>query len=151
MKEDEIFYQLFHGGNFSLPYLLKFTNIETGEKICLINDNKSVEFEGDIYEISTFQYTQPDLMGDGASLEISAIDNELIPFFENAKDNIRLDVVGLLSSENEIQKIKNYVHFFGNVSYGADMKIKYTPGKDDRIDMQFCCYVYDTANNKGNA
>lgn len=151
MNESEIFYYLFSGGNFALPYLIKFTNIDSGEKICLTNDNKSHEFNNEIFEISTFNYIEPDNQGNGASLEISAIDNELIPFFENAKDNIRLDVVGAISEENQIQKIRNFIHFFGSISYGADMKIKYQLGKDDRTEMTFCCYIYDTATNKGNA
>lgn len=151
MNESEILYYLFNGGNVRIRYLIKFTNTDSGEVIRLVNDNVSVSYEGEVYQISSFEYKEPDMYGSGASLEIGGIDNDLIPFFENAKDNIRLDVIGQLSAENQVQKIKNYVHFFGSISYGADMKIKYQLGKDDRTEMTFCVYTFDTDNNKGNA
>lgn len=150
MTEPEIFNRLFSGGRFSLPYLIKFTHPTAGT-IRLVNNNQSVELEGEQYEVSTFLYTEPNNKGEAGTLEITAVDNTLIEFVENADYRFRLDVVGVLIEDGTIQKIKTYSHFFGSVSYGLDMKLSFQLGKDDRLDMAFPPYVFDADNNRGNA
>lgn len=150
MTENEIFNRLFSGGRFTLPYLIKFTHPTAGT-IRLVNNNQSVEFEGEQYEVSTFSYTEPNNKGEAGTLEVTAVDNTLIEFIENADYRFRLDVVGVLIEDGTIQKIKTYSHFFGSVSYSLDMKLSFQLGKDDRLDMAFPPYVFDADNNRGNA
>lgn len=150
MTNLEIFEKLFNGGNYSLPYLIKFTHPEAGV-IRLTNNTESIVFEGETYEVSTFTYTEPDLNGDGASLSITGIDNDLIDFFDKADFQYRLHVVGCIAENNEVQKIKGITHFYGSISYNETQQIEFTLGKDDRLDMTFNPYMYDTDSNRGNA
>lgn len=152
MTEAEIFNALFGGGNFTLPFLLKFTHPTAG-KVCLINDNKSLTFESNTYEPANFTYNPPDDTGSNANLEISSVPNEnnLFEFIENSDYKYRLDVVGALLEDGTVQKIKLYSHFYGSVSADKTGKINFTLGADDRKDMTFTPYVFDTDNNPGNA
>ena len=106
MTEHEIFNHLFSGGRFALPYLIKFSHPTAGT-IRLVNNNQSVQFEGEQYEVSTFLYTEPNNKGEAGTLEITAVDNTLIEFVENADYRFRLDVVGVLIEDGTIQKIVN--------------------------------------------
>lgn len=150
MTDAEIFNKLFCGGNFSLPYLLKFTNGDT--TIRLINDNKSCTFNGEEYAISSFEYTPPDNNGFGGSLSIKADDdNNLFEFVENTSTSYTLEVVGLLRQDNTVQQLNIYKHFFGSVSMGEDKTVEFELGNDDRLDLQFIPYTFDTDNNRANA
>lgn len=149
MTDAEIFEKLFNGGNFCLPYLLKFVHPEAGT-IRLVNNNESVQFDGETYEVSTFTYSEPDLNGDGASLSITGIDNKLIEFFDVADSRYKLYVVGGIAENGQIQKLKGITHLYGTISYSEDQGINFTPGKDDRLDMTFNNYMYDTDSNRGN-
>lgn len=149
MTENEIFHALFNGGNITLPYLIKLHHATAGD-LFLINNNEAVDYEGNTYAVSNFEYNPPSIKGEGGSLTISAIDNTLIEWVENADENYTLEVIGLLISGGTVQKIRGYRHFHGSVSYGSDMSIEFTLEGDDRQNMTFNVYVYDTDNNRGN-
>ncbi|WP_294429902.1 hypothetical protein [uncultured Treponema sp.] len=150
MSEEEIFDRLFSGGKYSLPYLVKFYHPTAGS-IRLVNNNEAVELDGELYAPSSFEYTRPDRSGKGGSLKITGIDNGLIEFVENANWRYRLDVAGVIAEDGTVQRIRSYVHFYGSVSYGDDMQLQFQLGRDDRFDMLFCPYFYDTDNNPANA
>lgn len=150
MTDAELFNRFFYGGNFALPYLIRFYHPNAGT-IRLVNNTEAVTLDGETYGVSTFEYTPPDTKGDGGHLKITAIDNELIEFAENADWQYRLDVVGVIAENGTVQKIKSYAHFYGSLSYGENMEIEFNLGKDDKLDMKFCPYTYDTDNNRGNA
>lgn len=150
MTNTEIYNLLFSGGNYSLPYLIKFEHPIAGT-ICLINDNQSVTYNGDVYEVSSFSYTEPDSNGDGATLNITGVDNSLIEFFDKADYRYKMTVTGCLSVSGEVQRIKGINHFYGSISYSDSQEIQFTLGKDDRLDMIFNPYNYDTDLNRGNA
>lgn len=150
MTDAQLFNRLFGGGNFSLPFLIKFTHTTT--VIRLVNDNKSIEYDGDTYNISSFDYTPPDNKGEGATLSIKADDdNGLMEFIENADSSYSLEVVGLLVEGNTVQQLNVYKHFYGSVSCSEDKTLEFELGRDDRLDLQFCPYTFDTDNNRANA
>jgi hypothetical protein len=96
LNEYEIFNRYFNGGAFALPFLLKFTCAGC-PTLYFVNNTESINFEGNLYHHASFEYSPPDSNGKGANLRISAADNELIEFVENADDGYRLDVVGLIA------------------------------------------------------
>lgn len=149
-SETEIYDLLFCGGNYSLPYLIKFHCDGVGT-LCFINNNESLDYMGDHYATSTFKYTRPDVDGGGGKLSITGIDNQIVEFLELADDSWTLEVVGVLAQDNTVEPIGVWKHSHGSVSYGQNMKLEFTLGADDRLDMQFCTYVFDTENNRGNA
>ena len=150
MTEAELFNKFFSGGNFSLPYLIYFYHPKTGN-IYIVNNNDGVSFRGNEYKPSSFDYNPPDTSGKGATLKVTGIDNPLIEFAEDADYQYRLEVVGVITESGMIQQIKSYTHFYGTVSYGDDMQMQFQLGRDDRLDMTFCPYTYDTDNNRANA
>lgn len=150
MTEHELFDRFFNGGKFSLPYLIRLYHPKSGT-IRLVNNNESVWFRNELYEASSFEYTPGGTDGKGASLKVTGIDNTLIEFVENADFRYRLDVVGVVIDGGTIQQIHSYVHFYGSVSYDDGMQVQFQLGRDDRLDMTFCPYTYDTDNNRANA
>lgn len=152
MTDSQIFDLLFAGGKHTLPYLLKFSHPDL-DAVCLVNNNEDIEFEGVTYQTATFSYTQPEYDGTGGSLNISSIPNEntLFEFLENADYRYRLDVVGSIELDGTVQKIKRYSHFYGSFGVDENGQIEFQLSNDDRLDMLFTPYKYDTDNNRGAA
>lgn len=150
MNDAELFQKYLSGGAYALPYLLKFS-CGSLEPVYLAGNNENIEYGGNTYAAAGFEYTPPDVYGKGATLKISGADNRLIEFIENADENFRLDVVALIAANGEIQKLKQYTHFYGSVSYSETMKINFELSSDDRMDMTFPPYKFDTDMNRGNA
>ena len=150
MTEHEIFEKLFNGGNFALPYLVKFTHPDT-DTIRLVNNNESVVYNSEEYSTANFTYNEPDNNGDGGSLSIAGIDNGLIEFCDKADYRYCLYVVGTIAENGQIQRIKGITHFYGSLSYDETGNIEFNLGKDDRLDMTFNPHMYDTESNGGNA
>ena len=149
LNENEIFNRYFNGGNYALPYLLKFT-CSGCTPLYFVNNNEDIMFEGQRYTRSGFEYTPPDSTGHGASLRISGNGTGLVEFIENADENYRLDVIGIIAENGEVQKLKQFVHFYGSVSYSDNMELNFELGTDDRLDMTFPPYKFDAETNKGN-
>lgn len=152
MTNDEIFNALYGGGNYTLPYLLRFSH-EKLETLYLVNNNENVIYDEKTYLASDFEYTPPAFDGSGGSLSISSEPNEnaLFEFIENADYKYRLDIVGALNLDGTVTPLKQYVHFFGSVTVDAKGKISFQLSGDDRLDMTFTPYKFDTDNNRGNA
>lgn len=150
MTENELFQRYLMGGNYALPYLLQFStpNYDT---LYFVGTNEDVEYDGNTYEAASFEYSPPDLQGKGGSLKISGLSNELINFVEYADENWRLDVVAIIAENGEITPLKQYHHFLGSVSYGDNMELNFELGSDDRLEMTFPPYKFDTDMNRGNA
>lgn len=151
LTDDELFNLLFNGGKFSLPYLLKFSHKDLNS-IYLVNDKQNIEFDGKLYQAAAFDYTPPDNTGNSGRLSASDIDTDLYNFIENADHNYTLEVIGAITENGQVQRLKLYKHFYGSVNYNAiERKLDFSLGKDDRLDMTFNPYSYDTDNNRGNA
>lgn len=152
MTDNEIFNLFFGGGNYSLPYLLKFTHSTAGT-VRLVNNNEDVVYNDETYTGSNFTYTPPNNDGTSGSLSISSVPNEntLFEFLENADENYRLDVVGALLDDGSVQPLKQYVHMFGSISVDEKGTVEFQLSSDDRLDMTFTPYKFDTDNNRGNA
>lgn len=150
MTTAELFNALFQGGNFSKHWLIKLSHPTAGT-LRYINNNESVTYNNEEYIASNFDYTPPDMNGEGAELVICIIDNpELMNWVENADSNYTLQVVGILN-DGEITPIHNYKHMHGTVSLGEDNNLNFTVEQDDRLNMIFTVYKYDTDSNRGNA
>lgn len=151
MTDAQIFEKLFNGGNYALPYLIKFEH-ETAGTIRLVNNNEDIEYNGEVYDASTFDYTPPGNDGTGGSLKISSLpgENELFEFIENADYKYKLTVTALLV-EGVAQPIRAYSHFYGSVTIDEKGEIEFTLESDDRLNMTFPPYTFDTDNNRGNA
>ena len=68
---------------------------------------------------------------------------------ERAVKNAGTDV--LYGAEGgEVQRLKQYIHFYGSVSYTENMELNFELGSDDRLDMTFPPYKFDAETNKGN-
>lgn len=150
MNDYEIFDMLFNGGNYSMPYLVKFHCDGVGT-IMLVNNNEAVKYANETYRPSTFDYTRPDNEGRGGKLTITGIDNQLVEFVENANHRWFLQVVGVITKDGDVEPIGYWKHFHGNVKYGVEQKLEFDLEGDDRLDMMFCPYKFDTDNNRGNA
>ncbi len=146
----ELFKKFLNGGFFSLPILLKFS-CPGLKDILLCNNNTDITFNDEVYKASSFKYTPPDSVGKGASLQISANENNLIPFIENADENYRLDVTGLIAENGIIEKIRQYSHFYGSATISDNGEVNFELGSDDRMEMTFPPYKFDTEINQGNA
>lgn len=150
MTSEDVFKLLFGGGNVTLPYLIEFSHPSL-DSILLVNNTEDIVFDGKTYKASSFEYEEPDNQGDGGTLNISGIDNDLIEFVDEADYKYKLSVIGVLCADNEIKKLKGINHFYGSVSYDQTQQMNFNLGKDDRLDMVFTCYMYDTDSNAGNA
>lgn len=151
MTDSQIFEKLFNGGNFALPYLIEFSH-PNAEAVRLVNNNENIVFNNKTYLAANFDYIPPSYDGTGASLNISSLpaENNLFEFLDAADDKYILKVIGLIV-ENEVQQIKAYRHFHGTATMTEAGKISFTLEGDDRLNMTFPPYVYDTDNNRGNA
>lgn len=149
MTEREIWHLLFGGGKYSEHYLIHLHHDTAGD-IYVVNNNESITFDEQTYAVSSFNYSRPDANGNGGSLSITCVDNDVINFIENADDKLTLEVVGVLVN-NDVQRVRGYRHFHGSVSYANNYQAEFTLQGDDRLEMTFTPYVYDTDNNPGNA
>lgn len=147
--DSELFEKLFYGGAYALPMLVKFTH-SGGGVICLTNNNEAIEFEGVRYESGLFEYTPADEMGKGASLRVSAAGNALVEFVDTADDSFRLDVTAVVAEGGQVMALRRMRHFMGKVSWGDNMEMNFELGSDDRLEMTFPPYKFDSDTNRGN-
>ena len=148
MTNDQIYSILFSGGRFSLPWLIHFSHPEAGDYY-FINAYSKVEYDGNTYLPSSFEYTEPDTEGKGGQLNITLVDNNLISFIDKSDYRMTIEVVGTLREDDTIEPIKIYHHQFCNISWSADMQMSVSLNSDDRQDMTFPPYTFDSDNNRG--
>lgn len=166
MTDSEIFEKYFNGGNVSLPLLIKMrigykwtmTANTSYNYYYFTNNNENIIFEGQEYLASSFEYTPPDNMGGGASLRIAMADGirnagvSLVEIIESANtSDSSIEVVGVLAQNGQVERVKNYKNFIGNVSYDEKMEAVFSLREDDRLSMTFPPYKFDSETNKGNA
>ena len=156
MTTEQIFYRLFHGGGFSLPYLIKFYHPTAGS-LCFVNSDSDIEFNDETYSACGFDYEEPDYTGDGGKLKItlvhttlSNIKNPLIDLIDSADDELEIQVNGVLLEDGSINEMYYRCHKHFSVSYSTDMQLEVSFSKDDRLEMSFPPYVFDSDNNRGN-
>lgn len=147
MTGNQIFRYLFEGGKYTLPYLISFSC--HGSEINLVNSRQDCIFEGTTYKASTFVYSEPDIYGKGGSLKVELITNDLIEFFEKSDNSLKINVKGVINRNGEIEQIKIYNHMFVSVSWDSGMVANISLNPDDRLQMTFPPYVFDSDNNRG--
>lgn len=153
MNENEIYNALHRGGAFSLPYLMKLEHPTHGA-LYFVNNNVSITYNGNTYAASTFKYNQPKTIGGvlkNGSLEITAIDNNIIDLIEQSNEQLTVTAVGIIDSGGTVTPIKTYLHKYCTVTTDNNMKITINFQNDDRLNMTFPPYIFDADNNAGNA
>lgn len=149
MNDVMLFERLFKGGAHSYPILLRFSLGGKGV-MTFTDNNEDIAFEGETYHAALFEYTPADYMGKGAQLRISAAGTPLAQFVDAADDTFRLDVVAAIAEDGAVTPLRRYSHFMGKVSWGDSMEMNFELGQDDRLEMTFPPYKFDTDTNRGN-
>lgn len=153
MTQDEIFNALHRGGAFSLPYLIKMYHPDYGS-LYYVNNNENVVYNGVTFLASTFNYTPPQTIGGvlkSGTLEITAIDNNVIDIIDNSDELFEITAVGVLNGDGTVTAIQMYRHQYGSATTTEDMRVVISFTNDDRMDLTFPPYIFDSDNNRGNA
>ena len=148
-----IFNTIAKSGNYSLPYLITLKHDSFGT-IRLVNNNAPVELDGDVYEAGAFEYTEPKIVGgvyENAVLEITLLDNTVIDFLETTDQLMQVEVVGVLAQNGTVQKIKQFKHQYGSAKWSGAMKLSFSFSGDERLNMQFPPFIFDSDNNRGGS
>ena len=85
------------------------------------------------------------------TLEITAIENNVINLLELSDELFILRAVGVLEQNGTVTPIKLYKHQYGTVTFNGDMRVNIAFKNDDRPDMTWPPYIFDNDNNAGNA
>lgn len=153
MTQDEVFNALHRGGAYSLPYLIKMYHPDYGS-LYFVNNNENVSYNSQTFSASTFKYTPPQTIGgvlrDG-TLEITAIDNSVIDIIDTSDELFEITAIGVLNDDGTVTAMKMYKHQYGSATTTEDMRIVITFTNDDRLNMTFPPYIFDSDNNRGNA
>ena len=153
MTQNEVFNALQRGGAYSLPYLIKMYHPDYGS-LYFVNNNEDVVYNNITYHASAFKYTPPQTAGGvlrNGTLEITAIDNEVIDIIDNSDELFEITAVGVLNEDGNVTAIKLYKHQYGSATTTEEMKVVITFTNDDRLQMVFPPYIFDSDNNRGNA
>lgn len=153
MTQNEVFNALHRGGAFSLPYLIKMYHPDFGA-LYFVNNNENVTYNGVTYQASTFNYTPPQTIGGvlkNGELEITAIDNSVINIIDNSDELFEITAIGVLNDDGTITAIKMFRHQYGSATVTEDMRVVIAFTNDDRLNMTFPPYIFDSDNNRGNA
>lgn len=146
---------MIHGGKFALPWLITLTH-ESAGTIYLVNNNEDVTYGDNTYKASTFDYQRPTSTGgplDGGTLTITAYpadDVNLVAFFETADETFTFNAVGCYV-DGEVSPVRTYAQQYAQVGISNSYEIVVEFTGDDRMDMVFPPYVFDSENNRGNA
>ena len=138
--------KLAQGGGFSLPYLVKIADPDGGNAICLINDSVSLEYGGDTYNPSNFEYT-PNDTGEG-SFSIEVVEHDGIIDLLESYYELNIEVVGVLNGD-EVEEIGSWRHKHGTAVWDGK-QLEVTLDQDDRLEMTFPALIFNSYNNRGN-
>lgn len=153
MTTAEIYKALQYGGAFALPYLITLSHPDYGS-LYFVSNNENVEYNGHTYIASGFKYTKPQTIGGvlkSGSLQITTIENAAIDIIDYSDELFTVDVVGVIDEAGDITPLKFYKHQYGTATTDESMNLIIQFTNDDRPQMTFPPYVFDTENNRGNA
>ena len=153
MTQDEIFNALQRGGAYSLPYLITLHHPTVGT-LYFVNNNEDITYSGNTYHASAFKYTKPQTVGGvlkNGSLEITAIDNQVIELIDQSDELFEVTAVGIIDNNGDITPLKMFKHQYGTANIDESMKLVISFTNDDRLGMSFPPYVFDSDNNPGKA
>ena len=153
MTQNEVFNALHRGGAYSLPYLIKLYHPDYGS-LYFVNNNEDVIYNSQTYSASAFKYTPPQTIGGvlkNGQLEITAIDNSVIDIIDSSDELFEITAVGVLNDDGTVTAMKMFKHQYGSATTTEDMRVVISFTNDDRLDMTFPPYIFDSDNNRGNA
>jgi hypothetical protein len=137
-----------HGG-YSLPVLIELSHPEQPTWYFTSND-KDIQIDNYLYKSVPMSYKFPSSKNgvpQGGTLEID-IDihkedgYELLRWFDDIDHRATIDVVGLINEQGTVTPISQITQSHGSVSWDGQ-KISWTPGPDDRMNMQVNPWVAD--------
>jgi len=137
-----------HGG-YSLPALIQLRHPEQISWYFTSND-KDITFQNRLYRSVPMNYKFPaskNGVPQGGTLEIDIdIHNEdgyeLLKWFDTLDHRATIDVVGLINEQGAVVPISQITQSHGSVNWDGQ-KISWTPGPDDRMNMQVNPWVAD--------
>ena len=153
MTQNELYKSLTTGGAFALPYLITVSQPGAGT-LRFVNNNEDVVFDGYTYKASAFKYSRPYVVGgvlQNGVLEITAIDSDILALIDNSTEQLEISAVGVLDENGTVTPFKSFRHQYGTVTTDESMRITISFTNDDRLDMKFPPYTFDSDNNAGNA
>ena len=138
--------KLAQGGGYSLPFLVKIAAPDGSGALYLINDNVSLEYNGNTYKPSSFEYT-PNDTGEG-SFSIEVVEHDtIIDLLENYYE-LNIEVIGVLNGD-EVEEIGSWRHKYGTAVWDGK-QLEVTLDQDDRLEMTFPALIFNSYNNRGN-
>ena len=149
---DPLYEKLLYGGGYSLPYLVHlYDGARDGSTaathIRLINDSRNLEWEGETYLASAFDFTPSD---DGeSSLRITAAGNGLKSLLDS-EYVFNAEFTGILLEDGTVTPIRGYRRSYGTAIWnGKEAEITFDA--DDRMEMTFPALIFNVSNNRGNS
>ena len=149
---DVLYEKLLYGGGYSLPYLLHlYDGARDGSTatthIRLINDARDLEWDGETWLASGFDFTPSD---DGESnLKITVSGNGLKSLMDS-EYVFNAEFTGILLEDGSVTPIRGYRRSYGTAVWsGKEAEITFE--SDDRMEMTFPALIFNVSNNRGNA
>lgn len=149
---DALYEKLLYGGGYSLPYLLHlYDGARDGSTatthIRLINDTRDLEWDGETWLASGFDFTPSD---DGESnLKITVSGNGLKSLMDS-EYVFNAEFTGILLEDGSVTPIRGYRRSYGTAVWsGKEAEITFE--SDDRMEMTFPALIFNVSNNRGNA
>lgn len=149
---DVLYEKLLYGGGYSLPYLLHlYDGARDGSTatthIRLINDTRDLEWDGETWLASGFDFTPSD---DGESnLKITVGGNGLKSLMDS-EYVFNAEFTGILLEDGSVTPIRGYRRSYGTAVWsGKEAEITFE--SDDRMEMTFPALIFNVSNNRGNA
>lgn len=149
---DVLYEKLLYGGGYSLPYLLHlYDGARDGSTatthIRLINDTRDLEWDGETWLASGFDFTPSD---DGESnLKITVSGNGLKSLMDS-EYVFNAEFTGILLEDGSVTPIRGYRRSYGTAVWsGKEAEITFE--SDDRMEMTFPALIFNVSNNRGNA
>lgn len=152
MTQNEIYNALANGGGYALPFLIDVYHPINGV-LHFVNNTENIIYNDIEYIASTFNYTRPKTKGGtlkNGSLEITIINNELIEMLDASDELLKINAVGIIADHNTVTPFKSFMHQYGNITISDEMKLTISFTNDDRLEMRFPPYTFDSDNNRGN-
>lgn len=138
-------------GGYNLPYLIQISDIDDTVTFRFVNDTQDITYEDEVYTAETFEYIpNAEAYGfdGGGTLTIPSPGNNIIDLIDMFR-RIKLVVVGVLRSGDDVFPIKFYQHSFGNALVNR-RQITITFKADDQMNMTFPGLIFSHYNNRGN-
>ena len=129
-------------GAYSLPFLIKLSDLAETTNLYYINDVSDLVYSGDTYTAVSFEYVPAAGkagFGGGGNLSLPAL-SEIIALIES-NDNLKLVSIGVLNEGGTVSPVKQFTHTYCKASWGG-RRVTFSFEKDDKALMTFPALVH---------